>query len=86
MWKHEAEEFCDYEVFEIVDGKVHILCACKEYKVAEVIAVTLAKADPSHDHYFVTGINHPGDFIVGGGWHDEYWIDENGKLRKSSLS
>ena len=85
MYKYEAEEFCDYEVFEIVNEKVHILCACKEYQVAEAIAITLAKADKVHDHYFITGINNPGDLVIGGGWHDEYWTDEDGKLHKSSL-
>lgn len=88
MYKYEAEEFANYEVFELIgpEKKYHCLCVCEEYEVAETIAVLFAKADTSHDHYFITGINNPGDFVIGGGWHNEYWTDEEGKLHKSSLS
>ena len=86
MWKHEVEEFADYEVYEIVEGKVHILCACKEYDVARTIACMLAMNDKQGDSYYVTSINHPGDLVPGGGWYDSWRKNSEGKLVRSSLS
>lgn len=87
MYKYEVQDFADYEVYEIVDNKVHILCACKEYEVAKVIAQTLAYLDKNCDTYYVSSINNPGDFVPGGGWYDSWYKDkETGKLKQSSLS
>ena len=87
MYKDEVEEFSKYEVYEIVDGKYHCLCLCKEYEVAKNIARTFARLDPACDAYYVSSVNHPGDFVPGGGWYDSwYWDKETGKLKQSSLS
>ena len=37
MIKSQAKDFAEYLVYERVDGKIHELCICKEYKVAEII-------------------------------------------------
>lgn len=87
MDKTNVEEFASYEVYELIDGKYHCLCVCKEYNIAALIAQLLAKADPSYDPYYVSSVNYPGDFVIGGGWYDSWKKDkETGKLKKSSLS
>lgn len=91
MWKHEVEEFVNYEVYEILekDGKkeCHIICLCHDYKMAEGLCRVLASNDDSGDKYYFTGVNHPGDFVPGGGWYECYYKDkETGKLKHSSLS
>ena len=86
MKKSQAEEFADYEVYEIVDGKYHCLCLCKEYDVAKSIAKTFARLDPACDTYYVSSVNYPGDFVPGGGWYDSWhWDKEKDKLVQHSL-
>lgn len=86
MHKSDAVDFANYVVYEIVDKKVHYLCICKESKVAEVIAKTLAYLDVKGDTYYLTGINNPGDLIPGGGWYEAWHKDkESGKLKHTSL-
>ena len=70
MEKTQVGEFADYEVYEIVDGKHHCLCLCKEYEIAKNIAMTLAILDPACDAYYLSSVNRRGDFVQGGGWHD----------------
>ena len=87
MNKYDVEEFACYEVYEVVEGKYHCLCVCKEYSVASGIAKMLASIDEEGDSYYVTSVNYPGDFVVGGGWYDSWCKDkETGKLKQSSLS
>ena len=87
MEKNQVEEFADYEVYEIVDGKYHCLCLCKEYKIAALLAKLLAKEDPDYDEYYVTSVNYPHDFVPGGGWYDSWQRNkETNKLEKHSLS
>lgn len=87
MRKHEAEEFANYEVYELVgeEKKYHCLCVCKDMDIACAIAKCLASMDKSNDSYYVTSVDVPGTLVWGGGWYYEYHKDENGKLRQSSL-
>ena len=87
MRKYEAEEFANYEVYELVgeEKKYHCLCVCKDMDIACAIAKCLAFMDKSNDSYYVTSVDVPGTLTWGGGWYYEYHKDENGKLRQSSL-
>lgn len=85
MYKHEAESFAEYEVYEYVDKKKHTICICKEYKMAMGLAQTLAERDPTGDSYYVTGITYPGAFIPGGGWYYRFY-QEDGRVKMDSLS
>jgi len=69
MYKYEVEEFAQYQVYEIVNDKVHTLCICNEFKAAKFIARTFASLDDTYGRYYVSGIHNPGDMIPGGGWH-----------------
>ena len=85
----EVEEFAAYEVYELIGEKedeYHCLCVCKEYKVATIIAKLLAMNDLSRDKYYVSNVSIPNTLVPGGGWYDCYYRDEEGKLRKDSLS
>ena len=87
MYKHEVEEYANYEVYEyLYKEKVikHTICICKELIVAKGIAIMLAKKDPTGDSYYLTGINHPGDMIPGGGWYYEFH-QKDGKVLQPSL-
>lgn len=87
MYKHEVEDYANYEVYEYLykeEVKKHTICICKELIIAKCIAIMLAKKDPTGDSYFVTGINHPNDFIIGGGWYYEFH-QKDGKIIQSSL-
>lgn len=88
MYKHEVEEYANYEVYEYLtikeEIKKHTICICKELIVAKGIAIMLAKKDPKGDSYYVTGVNNPGAFIPGGGWYYEFH-QKDGKILQSSL-
>lgn len=84
----EVEDFSQFEVYELIGEKkneYHCLCICKEYEVARTIAIVLALKDKNHDKYYVSNVSRPNTFVVGGGWYDCFWTDENGKLKTSSL-
>ena len=86
MYKSEAIDFANYQVYEVLDDTPHILCVCKEYDVAATIAQTLALLDTSCDTYYLTSVNNPGDFVPGGGWYHSWTKDkETGKLKSGSL-
>ena len=86
MYKHEVEDYANYQVYEIIDKKVHTICVCKTFDDAKNVAVTFAYLDKSYDPYYVTGIHRIGDLIPGGGYYDCYQKDkETGKVKHSSL-
>ena len=86
MKKDEVEKFANYEVYEIVDEKYHCLCLCNEYDIAKNIARTFARMDPTGDTYYVSSVNYPTDFVIGGGWYHSWHYDkESGKLIQDSL-
>lgn len=85
MKKEKVENWVNYEVYEIVGGERHTLALCTEFKVAEIIAIALAKIDPKGDAYRVTSVNGPNDFVPGGGWYNEYYM-ESGVLKQCGLS
>ena len=86
MYKSEVEEYANYEVYEIVNDKVHIICVCHTFDDAEGIAKRLAYLDKSYDPYYITGIHNPGDMVIGGGYYDRYQKDmTTGKVKHSSL-
>ena len=86
MLKSEASKFANYMVYEIVDEKIHILCLCEDSRVARAIAVSLAILDKQCDAYYVTSVNCPGDFVLGGGWYDRYQKNKKtGTIQVSSL-
>lgn len=86
MEKSNVEEFADYEVYEVVDGKYHCLCVCKELSVANGLARLLAEVDSSCDPYYVSSVNYPTDFVPGGGWYNCWQKNkETGKVEKSTL-
>lgn len=80
--EHKRE--MDYKVYEIVDGQVHTLALCAEYSVADAITRSLAKNDPNGDSYFF-GSAYGHDFVEGGGWYEEYYMEDN-ELKNRSLS
>lgn len=88
MYKHEVEEYANYEVYEYLKInekiKIHTICICKELIIAKVIAIMLAKKNPTGYSYYVTGINNPGALIPGGGWYYEFH-QKDGKVLQSSL-
>lgn len=85
MKQENVKDFAEYEVYELVDGKYHCLCLCKEWKVAEVIAKLLAKYDPQGDAYYITGVSVPNTLVPGGGWYECYQRDKDGKLKHTGL-
>lgn len=86
MEQKEVKDFCNYEVYEIVDDKKHTICLCKESEMAEVICRTLAYLDPKNDTYFYTNIVVPHTFVAGGGWFIGYHKNKEGKLERIVLS
>lgn len=86
MEKSQAEEFANYEVYEVVEEKYHCICLCEDINVAIGIAKILAKADKEGDKYYITNVSKPNTLTWGGGWYYCYWWDkEEGKLKQSSL-
>lgn len=85
MKQSEIQNFCNYEVYEYVDGKYHPICLCNDHKTATIIAQRLALADTNHDVYYVSGIDIPDNLVIGGGWYECYWTNERGKLEKGSV-
>ena len=85
MYKDEAVDFANYEVYEIVGGECHVICVCKEHKMADILTQILASNDKDGDTYYFTSINNPGDLVIGGGWYISYHKGEDGKLHRSSL-
>lgn len=77
----------NYEVYDVEKGKYCHIAYCEERLVAQVIAQTLAKADPKGDAYYLTSGNVlPGDFVPGGGWYDCFKKNEKGEVIMTSLS
>jgi len=77
----------NYEVYDVEKGKYCHIAYCEERSVAQVIAQTLAKADPKGDAYYLTSGNVlPGDMIPGGGWYDCFKKNEKGEVVMTSLS
>ena len=66
MFKHEVEEFANYQVSD-KDGKV--ICLTHTEKEAEYIAKFFAWNDEDYETYYVTGVNNMGDLVIGGGWY-----------------
>ena len=87
MYKHEAEEFANYEVYmDGYDGKIETLCLCNYGEMARTIAKDLAMgSEKPNVKIYVTGIYRPGDLIPGGGWYEVFWRDEEGKLQSGYL-
>ena len=86
MFKSDVEKFANYQVYEIVDKKVHVICVCQTFNDAKNIAIVLAYLDKKYDPYYVTGIHNPDDMIPGGGYYDCYQKNkETGKVKHSSL-
>jgi hypothetical protein len=79
----EHKQEMDYKVYEIVDGQVHTLALCPKYSIADAIARSLAKNDPNGDSYFF-GSAHADGFVEGGGWYEEYYMQDS-KLKHRSL-
>lgn len=86
MEKHELEKALNFEVYEILDGKYHFICACETEKMAAGLAKALAYLDKVNDPYYITSINYPHDLVIGGGWYRCFQKNENGKIEESELS
>lgn len=87
MYKHEVEEFANYEVYmDGDDNKTETICLCDTGEMARIIAKHLAMhAKKPNTKIYVTGIYRPGDFVPGGGWYDAFWRDGEGKLQTGGL-
>lgn len=89
MYRKDVEAFAKYIVYTIeetpVGRKVVDLCVCNDYKVAEDICKMFAWYDKDNQSYYYTGITEPGAFIPGGGWHECWYKNNEGKLVHSSL-
>lgn len=80
----EEKKWGEYEVYEMINGEKHRLALCHDYKIADIITQLLAFKDPTGDSYYFTTVPAPTDFVPGGGWYEEYHM-ENGKLKTRSL-
>ena len=65
--EQEIVAFANYEVYEMLGDKKHVLAICEEQGVAELIARLLATRDPKCDPYHIGIIAGPNDFVPGGG-------------------
>lgn len=81
----EVKDFCEYEVYEEIDGKTHTICLCKEREMADLICKLFAEKDPKGDTYYYTNIVEPNTFVAGGGWYIGYHRNKEGKLEKTQL-
>lgn len=86
MKQTEVEDFCKYEVYEIIDNQIHTICLCSESKMADLICRTFATLDPNNDAYFYTNVVVPHTFVPGGGWYICYHKNAEGFLEKTELS
>lgn len=86
MFKSEALEHNNFEVYEVINGKIHTICVCKEYKMADLICQVLANCDPAGDEYIFAPIIEQGTMIPGGGWKISYQKGEDGFLDRKELS
>ncbi|MCR5350089.1 MAG: hypothetical protein K6E20_03755 [Acholeplasmatales bacterium] len=82
----ELEKFCEYEVYEKIDGETKVLAYCKEARIAELICQFFAFRDPKGDPYYYTPVPKLNTFIPGGGWYIGYHKNKEGKLVKEELS
>lgn len=80
----EVRDFARFEVYEIVDKKIHTICVCKESEMAEIICYQLAQNDPKGDKYYYTSIFKKGT-LIGGGWDECCYQRINGKITVSRL-
>lgn len=85
MKQKDVKDFCNYEVYEIVDGKVDTICLCKDIEMADLICRLFASKDPKNDDYYYTSIVEPNTFVPGGGWYISYHKNKEGKLVRNSL-
>ena len=81
MKLEEVKDFAEYEVYEIVEGKKHTICICKEEKMAQTICCMCALNDKSGDTYYYTNITQQDTWVVGGGWYKGYKC-VNGKIKE----
>ena len=84
MFQSEVTDFAKYEVYEIVDDKVHYICLCNTFSDACNIAKMLAYMDKTGDSYFVSNVSIPNTLVPGGGWYYEFFNKE-GKVCQRSL-
>ena len=88
MFKEEVEDFAKYELYEIYENKHHTIAIFDNYRTAKSVAILFAMVDPKRDSYCITGISskNPNELIPGGGWKDEFYVDEDGKLQERGLA
>lgn len=85
MEQKEVKDFCNYEVYEIINNEPQTICLCKKWEMADLICKLFAQADPKGDTYFYTNVVVPNTFVIGGGWYIGYHRNKEGKLEKTQL-
>lgn len=86
MKVEEVKDFCQFQVYEIIDGEIHTICVCKEHSMAVLLCNLLAENDPSCDEYCYTPIVEENTFVPGGGWKVGFHKGKNGVVIKREIS